>query len=154
MTPVKQLFADDFMPGFRFQGDPTTLTESHFLGFAAFTGDRHPIHYDAEYAARTKFGRPVAHGLLLTAMTALGATALSDAIEESMIALVRQQMQFLRPAFVGDVVMSQFEVTANEPTSNGQAARITIAVRLINQNRETVLEGQHVYLLRRRARRT
>ena len=106
MERAGQLFADDLAVGFAFRGEPTVLTAEHFSQFSALTGDKHPIHYDAAYAAKTRFGRPLAHGLLLTAMTALGATTLSASLEDAMIALVEQQMRFLRPAFVGDAAHS------------------------------------------------
>jgi 3-hydroxybutyryl-CoA dehydratase len=149
MQQVTQLFADDLVVGFAFGGEETILTSEHFSGFAQLTGDKHPIHYDATYAARTTFGRPVAHGLLLTALTALGATSLSARIEDAMIALVEQQMRFLRPVFIGDVVTPRFEVVSNKPAS-GHRAVVGFAVKILNQNSEAILEGRHVYLLRRR----
>lgn len=151
MVTAAQLFSDDLHPGFRFRGRPVTLTESHFSDFSTLTGDKHPIHYDADYAAKSRFGRPVAHGLLLAALTALGATDVSRSLEDAMIALLEQRTRFLLPVFVGDVVLPEFEVESNDPTSSGSSARVAIAVRIVNQKYETVLEGRHVYLLRRRA---
>jgi acyl dehydratase len=145
-----QLFADDLVVGFRFRGEVKTLTTDMFAQFATMTGDAHPIHYDEGYAKGTRFGRPLAHGLLLTSLTALGATSLSRSVEESMVAMLEQRMQFLHPAFVGDVVVPEFEVVSMEPTASGRAARVEIAVRLTNQNGEHVIEGRHAYLLRRR----
>ena len=84
----RQLYAEDLAPGLQFAGEPVVLSLQHFSGFAALTGDAHPLHYDEAYAAQTHFKRPVAHGLLLMALTALGATALSRQLEASMIALV------------------------------------------------------------------
>jgi 3-hydroxybutyryl-CoA dehydratase len=146
----KQLFADDLPPGFRFRGEDKPLTEERFRAFAAMTGDAHPIHYDAAYAANTRFGKPIAHGLLLTSLTALGSTALSPQLEDSMIAMIEQRWQFRNPAFVGDTVTAEYEVKANAPTSNGRSARIEIGVALKNQAGATLLEGAHIYLIRRR----
>ena len=149
MHQVAQLFGDDLAVGFAFSGEATTLSSEHFSGFSTLTGDKHPIHYDAAFAAKTRFGRPVAHGLLLTALTALGATSLSAAIEEAMVALLEQQMHFLRPAFVGDVITPRFEVISNKSAS-GHRAVIELAVTLLNQDGERIIEGRHVYLLRRK----
>jgi acyl dehydratase len=150
MDRAPQLFADDLVAGFRFRGEARTLTTDMFAQFATLTGDAHPIHYDAAYAAGTRFARPLAHGLLLTSLTALGATSLSRSVEDSMIAMLEQRMQFVRPAFVGDVVVPEFEVVAMEPTASARTARVEIAVRLTNQAGEHVIEGRHAYLLRRR----
>ena len=119
MPRAKQLFADDLAVGFFFRGEATALSLDHFSQFAALTGDKHPIHYDPAFAATTKFGRPVAHGLLLTAITALGATAFSASLEDSMVALVEQHMRFLHPAFVGDLLTPEFSVASNKPSAGG-----------------------------------
>jgi acyl dehydratase len=151
MSRVPQLSADDLTVGLAFSGEPVTLSPEHFSGFAALTGDKHPIHYDAAYAATTQFKRPVAHGLLLTSLTALGATSFSMSMEDAMVALVEQQMRFLHPAFVGDVVIPRFEVISNKPLADGRRAIVEIAVELSNHDGARILEGRHVYLLLRAA---
>jgi 3-hydroxybutyryl-CoA dehydratase len=150
MARPGQLFADDLAVGTTFRGEAKALTEERFRQFAAMTGDAHPIHYDAAYAATTRFGRPIAHGLLLTSLTALGATAMSASLEDSMIAMIEQRWQFKSPAFVGDTVVAEYAVAENHPTSDGRSAKITLAVALRNQAGAVVLEGCHVYLIRRR----
>lgn len=42
-----------------------TLTQDDFNTFAELSGDHNPIHVDPEFSAKTRFGRPVSHGLLL-----------------------------------------------------------------------------------------
>ena len=56
---------DELQPGQVFTSPSKTLTDAHFLFFSGLTGDSHPIHYDVEYARTTRFGKPLAHGLLL-----------------------------------------------------------------------------------------
>ena len=41
------------------------FTQSEFDRFAALSGDDNPIHVDPEFAAGSRFGRTVAHGMLL-----------------------------------------------------------------------------------------
>jgi 3-hydroxybutyryl-CoA dehydratase len=145
-----QLYAEDFAPGLKFHGEPVVLSLQHFSGFAALTGDAHPIHYDEGYAARTRFKRPIAHGLLLMAFTALGATAMSRRLEESMVALVEQGARFLRPAFVGDRVQAEFTTDAVDMKPGKGAAIVRFAVRLLDERQEPLLEGHHTYLIRSR----
>lgn len=83
-------------------GSPTLI----FVAFSTLTGDQHPIHYDPAYAKNTRFGRPITHGLHLMALTALGATSLSEQLEESMVALLEQGCRFLRPVFAVSVLRS------------------------------------------------
>ena len=42
-----------------------SFTQADFDRFARLSGDDNPIHCDPEFSARTRFGRTVAHGLLL-----------------------------------------------------------------------------------------
>jgi acyl dehydratase len=151
MSAPAQLYADDLTVGLRFRGEDKPLTQERFMQFAAMTGDAHPIHYDSAYAAaHSKFGKPIAHGLLLTSLTALGATKMSERIVDAMVAMVEQRWRFLSPAFVGDTVSAEYEVLSNQPTASGKTARVEIGVRLLNQAGVCVLEGAHVYLIRRR----
>ena len=45
-----------------------TLTAEHVRKFAAISGDHNPLHFDAAFAARTKFGRLVVQGGLKTGL--------------------------------------------------------------------------------------
>jgi acyl dehydratase len=148
---VQQLFLDDFRAGQIFTGASRHITEADVLGFAALTADKHPIHYNDDYAKATRFGRPIVHGLHLMALTALGAAPLSEQLEESMVAMLEQRATFLRPVFKDDVVRSEFEIESAEPRLGKDWGTLGIKVRLINQRNEIVLEGRHVYRIRRRA---
>jgi len=146
MSGDDQLYFDDFKLGERFRSPGRTLGESHFLLFAGLTGDNHPIHYDEDYARRSRFGARVAHGLLVMAMSALGATALSHRLEASMIAFVEQGCRFLKPVLLGDSVHAEFEVAGLE--RKGDKGVLRLRTTLLNQRGEAVLDGHHVYLLR------
>jgi len=91
-----QLYLADFALGDRFRSPGHTLGEAHFLLFSGLTGDNHPIHYDEDYARQTRFGARVAHGLLVMAMSALGASPLAQRLETSMIAFLEQGYRFER----------------------------------------------------------
>ena len=144
MTAVHRWF-EDFKVGDQFESPSKTLTDAHFMFFAGLTGDAHPIHYDDEYAKGTRFGRRLAHGLLLTSMTAVGASTLSAVIEHSIVAFLEQTTRFLSPAFVGDTIKPRHEVVALEKKRS--AGLLTLRVTLTNQRGETVLDGQHKYLI-------
>lgn len=148
MTLDQQRYFEDFAVGEQFRAPSRTLTDAHFLFFAGLTGDNHPIHYDVEYAKQTRFGRPLAHGLLLVALTALGAGALAPHVQESVVAFVEQSARFVAPAFVGDTIAPSLEVVALQAKST--TGLVTFVARLRNQRDETVLDGRHVYLFKRR----
>jgi acyl dehydratase len=151
MAENDQLYLDDFAPGDRFRSPGRTIGEAHFLLFAGLTGDNHPIHYDEEYARRTRFGGRVAHGLLVMAMTVLGGSPLAPRLEASMIAFAEQGCRFLKPVLLNDTVHAEFEVIAVE-AAKGDRGVLRLGVKVVNQRGETVLDGHHVYLLRCRPR--
>ena len=142
------LYFEDFQLGETFRSPSKTITDAHFLFFSGLTGDNHPIHYDDEYAKSTRFGGRVAHGLLLSAMTAAGASSLSPLIEESIVAFVEQSARFLLPVLIGDTIAPALEVSELIPKRNVGLVRLTS--RITNQRGETVMEGTHAYLVKRR----
>jgi acyl dehydratase len=141
-------YFEDFRLGEKFYIPAKTMTDAHFLFFAGMTGDNHPIHYDDEYAKTTRFGKRVAHGLLVASMTATGASTLSPLIEGSIIAFVEQSSRFLKPVLIGDTISPELEVTELVPKSDSGLLRM--ATRVKNQRGEIVLEGMHAYLIKKR----
>ena len=146
MDDQAQLYFDDFKPGDRWRSPGHTVGDAHFTLFAGITGDNHPIHYDEDYASRTRFGGRVTHGLLVMAMTALGASPMSARLEASMIAFVEQGCRFLKPVLLNDTVHAEFEVSGLE--RKGDRGVLRLGVTILNQRGEAVLAGHHVYLLK------
>lgn len=145
-----QYWFEDLTPGRQFPGAAHVLDDAAFRLFAQMTGDAHPLHYDAEYAKKTPFGKPLAHGLLLMSMTALGASTLSAHVEDSMVAFLEQGARFLKPVLIGDTVTPVLEVAEARPTRNPGNGVVRFAVQLTNQRTEIVLDGFHTYLIKRR----
>jgi 3-hydroxybutyryl-CoA dehydratase len=145
-----QIYADDLVIGQTFSGPPHLVGDKEFAGFAALTGDDHPIHYDDAFAARTRFGKRLAHGLLLMSMTALGATPMSHRIRDAMVAFAEQGSRFLAPVFVDDQVTTHFTVSSMERKPGKNTALVRFDVRLVNQAGTVVLQGHHAYFLRLR----
>ena len=127
--------------GLEFCGPSKTLNDAHFLFFSGLTGDVHPIHYDVVYASSMKFGRPLAHGLLLASLTALGASELRTQIEGFVI--VEQGCRYLAPVFINDTIEPRFVL--EKLWSEGHREFCRFKTSLVNQRGEVVLEGFHVY---------
>jgi acyl dehydratase len=137
---VEQLYFEDIEIGSVWEAPSQTITESHFRDFAGLTGDFHPIHLDEEYASETQFGQRVAHGMLITTLTVVGATSLSKHLRESMIAFLEQSSTFHEPVFIGDTVSPHLEAVDTEP--KGEGGIITLASRVHNQDDALVLDGE------------
>lgn len=89
-----------------------TLTQADFDRFAALSGDDNPIHVDAAFSAATKFGRTVAHGVLLISILASQVQRLRPGAR-----VVRQDIRFPAPTYAGELMV--FEV---EPAGEGAFA--------------------------------
>jgi len=145
---MEQKFFEDFALGETFAIPSKTLTESHFLLFAAITGDNHPIHYDREYCHARGYPERLAHGYLITVQTVLGASTLSPCLQESIVAFLEQSSRFLKPVFVGDTIHPQLTVTELTPRRTTGVIKLRATVR--NQHDELVLDGQHAYIVKKR----
>ena len=146
---MPQRYLDDFKLGEVFKSNPQTLSEKHFSAFAEMTGDAHPIHYDVDYARAKGWDAPLAHGLLLLGLCAIGAAPMSRELTDSMVAMLGNDARYKRPAFVGDTVTPQFTVLAVEAKDDSRGV-LRLAIALHNQRDELVLEGTHILMLRRR----
>jgi acyl dehydratase len=146
---VEQRYLEDFKVGERFASAGRTLSDAHFVLFGELTGDAHPIHYDAQYARSHGWSGPLAHGLLLLAMTAFGSAPEAQAIRQAVVAMTGTRARFRRPAVVGDTVYPEFEVSRIEPKGPDRGL-LYLTCRLVNQRGELLVEGEHALLLRRR----
>jgi acyl dehydratase len=146
---LTQRYLDDFKIGDTFRSRPQTLGEKHFAAFAQMTGDAHPIHYDHDYARSKGWEAPIAHGLLLLGICAIGAAPLSEELIDSMVAMLGNDVRYQRPAIIGDTVTPEFTVTAVEPKGDDRGI-LWLAIALYNQRRELILEGTHILMLKRR----
>ena len=84
-----------------------TFTQAEFDQFARLSGDDNPIHVDTQYAAKTVFGRPVAHGMFLFSHICAGLFELCPDLP-----LQQQKMMFRAPTFTQEVNQLQLDVTA------------------------------------------
>lgn len=124
-----------------FKGPSKTLTDAHFMMFSAVTGDTHPIHYDVEYAKKTRFKKPLAHGLLLTSLVALGASDARERLDG--LVMLEQGSTFLKPVMVGDTISPR--LTFEKDWTEGSHRFCRFVTELFNQNEECVMRGFHVY---------
>jgi acyl dehydratase len=67
-----------------------------------------------------------------------------------MVAMLGNEVRYKRPAFVGDTLTPKFTVLTVEPKDNERGI-LRLAITLCNQRNESVLEGTHVLMLKRRS---
>jgi len=142
-----QLAAGDLKPGEVLAERTVILSKGTFDAFASLTGDNHPIHDDVAYAAARGLRAPIAHGLLLVAMTALGATPISDRLHASMVAMVGTEAKFIGPAYLDDAVKLELRVGEIVPKSKG-VSLVRFDIELSSEARQVLACVSHRFLLK------
>lgn len=99
---------DELVEGQEFASRGRTVTEADVVGFAALTGDWHPQHSDAVWAASSPFGHRIAHGMLVVSF----AVGLVPFDPDRVVALRRVgDVVFKRPVCLGDTIHVEGKLT-------------------------------------------
>jgi 3-hydroxybutyryl-CoA dehydratase len=124
-----------------------TITEADVVSFAALTGDWHPQHSDATWAADSRFGRRVAHGMLLLSY-AVGLVPL----DPSRVVALRgiSDVVFKRPVHIGDTIRVASRIDDVKPLDE-ETALVRVSWRIVNQSGEGVARARLAIVWRRRA---
>jgi 3-hydroxybutyryl-CoA dehydratase len=85
-----------------------TVTETHLVLGAGLIGDFNPHHVNAEFAKGTRFGTPILHGMMTSAI--MGA-AVGMYFHGTAIAYLEHRARFLAPVRAGDTLTSHWTVT-------------------------------------------
>ena len=112
-----------------------TVTARHLELYAEITGDRNPLHFDPDFAARTRFGKLVAQGGITSGM--LNALVAMDMPGAGTV-FMSQSLKYLAPAYVGDTLTAEAEVLGLKPDKPVCQLKVTIT----NQAGTTLLEGE------------
>src|SRR5919197_2190036 len=112
-----------------------TLTAEHVKAYAEMTGDYNPLHFDAEFASKTKFGKLVVQGGLTTGL--LHALVAMDMPGPGTVFL-SQNWRFTAPVYIGDTITAEAEVLSVHASKPVTQLGITIR----RQTGEVVLEGE------------
>lgn len=86
--------------------DKIVITEKMVQQFGEMCGDFNPIHFDEEYAKTTRFGRRIAHGMILGA---LFSRALNEHIGAGGVYL-SQTLKFTSPVYINDEIIIDLEI--------------------------------------------
>ena len=109
MLPLRTLFFEDLSVGMT-ETLSKTIASSDVVGFAQLTGDRNPIHLSEHFAAKTSFGRRIAHGLYTASLIS---AVLGTRLPGPGAIYISQTLNFRAPVRIGDTV----EVTVTSPSS-------------------------------------
>ena len=111
-----------------------TITETVINDFAKATGDFNPIHLDQSYAEKTYFKGRIAHGVLSVGYIS---SVLGNLLPGPGGILLSQDVRFLAPVRIGDVITAKAEVIELNPGKN----RVKFKTTCTNQKGEVVVDG-------------
>jgi acyl dehydratase len=111
------------------------LTVDHVKTYADLCGDYNPLHFDEDFARKTKFGKLVVQGGLTTGL--LHALVAMDMPGPGTVFL-SQNWKFTAPVYIGDTIIAKAEVMSIHETK----PVTQLAFKITRQDGETVLEGE------------
>ena len=100
---------EDFRVGDIYEHRPgRTISEADNTWFTLLTMNQHPIHFDAAFAAKTEFGRPLVNSCLTLAMVT--GMSVSDLSQKAVANLGWDKVRLTAPVFAGDTIYAESEV--------------------------------------------
>ena len=114
-----------------------TVEAADIVRFTELSGDRNPLHYDADAAARTRFGGIVVQGGVTSAI--LNAVV-AERLPGPGTVFLETHWRFLAPTRPGDTITGEVEVTAvreDKPIT-------TLATRVVRDDGVVAIEGTAV----------
>ncbi len=116
------------------------ISEEDVVQFADISGDRNPLHLDDDFAKKTRFGRRIAHGMLVASLIS---TVLGSKLPGPGTIYLSQTIKFTAPVFLGDTIkatVTVVDVKEHKPI-------VTLETHCSNQDGEVVLEGEAVVVV-------
>ena len=111
------------------------VSQADVVNFAGIVGDFNPIHVNPQYAAKTRFGRNLAHGMLTASFIS---TCIGCGLPGNNALYLSQNLKFVKPVYIGDTVTASVEVTEKKDKHQILILKTTVE----NQDGEVVIEGQ------------
>lgn len=120
-----------------------TVLDSDVIGFAQISGDHNPIHLSEHFAAKTRFGGRIAHGLYTASLIS---AVLGMRLPGPGAVYLSQTLKFRAPVRIGDVIAVSVEVA--ELIEKGSRVRLACEAHV---DATVVLEGEAMVMVPRRA---
>lgn len=124
---------DELKPGMR-DSLLRTVMASAVTQFAEVSGDDNPIHLSDDYAANTRFGQRIAHGMFTASLIS---AVIGTRLPGPGAVYLSQTLRFLAPVRIGDVVVATVQVA--EMVEKGRRVRLDCQCLV---DGKPVLEGE------------
>jgi acyl dehydratase len=127
-------YFEDFVVGDVYEHRPgRTITETDNTWFTLLTMNTHPLHFDAEYARASEFGRRVVASPFTVAV--LVGMSVSDVSQKAIANLGWKDIRLTHPLYPGDTLYGESEVLEMRQSGSRPGAGI-VSVRTIGRNQD------------------
>ena len=127
-------YFEDFEVGQIYEHRPgRTITESDNTWFTLLTMNQHPLHFDAEYAMKSEFGKPLVNSCLT--LSIVSGMSVSDVSQKSVANLGWDKIKLSAPVFVGDTIYAESAVLAKRP-SNSRPNQGVVTIRTTGRKQD------------------
>jgi itaconyl-CoA hydratase len=143
-------FFEDFDVGDVFRSRlGRTITDADNIWFTCLTMNTNQIHFNAEYAAKTRFERPLVNSAFTLAL--ITGLTVPDTSENAAANLAWTDIKLPKPVFVGDTLWAESEILElRESGSNPSVGIVSMRCRGVNQRGEVVIEFRRTFMAYRR----
>jgi itaconyl-CoA hydratase len=126
-----------------------TVIAADNIWFTCLTMNTNPIHFDAEYAAKTEFRRPLVNSCFTLALVT--GQSVIDLTVNAVANLGWDEVKLPHPLFEGDTVRSKSEVLeARESKSRPNVGIVRVRTTGLNQDGEVVIEFTRTFMIWKR----
>ncbi|MFH8555863.1 MaoC family dehydratase [Streptomyces celluloflavus] len=126
-----------------------TVTTTDNIWLTLLTQNTAPLHFDAHYAARTEFGKPLVDSTFTLALVT--GQSVTDISQHVMANLGWDKVRLPNPVFEGDTLYSQSEVLlARRSKSRPEVGVVAVRTVGFNQRGEVVIVFERTLLVYRR----
>jgi itaconyl-CoA hydratase len=140
-------YFEEFAVGDIYEHRPgRTITETDNTWFTLLTMNNHPLHFDAVYAAKSEFGRPLVNSCLTLSIVV--GMSVSDVSYKAIGNLGWTDIKLTAPVFAGDTLYAESEVLAKrESQSRPTQGIVTVRTRGTNQVGKVVIAFERTVLV-------
>lgn len=126
-----------------------TVSEADNTWFTLLTMNTNQMHFNAEYAAKSEFGKPLVVSTLTLAI-AVG-QSVTDITQNAFANLGWDEIQMTHPVFSGDTLYSESLVLEKrESESRAHAGIVTVKTRTLNQDGDEVCSFKRTFYVYKR----
>jgi len=138
MTAANGVFFEDLNVG-QEASLSNTVSGANIVAFAEISGDRNPVHLDADYAATTMFKERIAHGMLSAAYIS---AVFGMKLPGPGAIYMSQTLKFKAPVKIGDTVVTTVKVAELMPEKRRARFECVCTV-----NDKPVVEGEAMLMV-------